>query len=417
MVTREIPNVTEFATKSSTGVARRESSTNPLLKKFGFTKRYLDALPPPTNGQRKYYYDAGTRGLAIAVSPAGKKSFVLYRKIAGRPERTTIGPYPDVSIEQARNRAAELNAAIARGENPAESRRSLAAETTLGELFEKYLELYAKDHVKTWKADVSLFNFHLAHWRLRKISSIRKVDVTQLHTRIGLNSGKVQANRVVERLRAYFGKAQEWGWKGENPALRIQAFPEQPRKRFLRPEEFQKFFVALRAESNETVRDFLLLALFTGARRSNVSAMRWENIDFPSATWTIPITKSGESVTITLSKPAMVVLRSREQTSEWVFPGVGRTGHLVEPHSAWSRIVKRAGIENLRIHDLRRTLGSWQALQGTSLQIIGKSLGHQSLEATAIYAQLLLDPVRESVERATAAMLAAAELPLVGDGK
>jgi integrase len=405
MITTDLPKLTSFATPGSTSVARGGQG------KFGFTKKLLDKLPLPTNRQRAYFYDSMTRGLALAVSPAGKKVFILYRKVAGRPERITIGPYPDLSIEQARGRAAELNGAIARGENPAGSRRSLAAETTLGELFAKYLELYAKDHVKTWKSDVKLFNLHLAHWRLRKLSSIRKVDITQLHIRIGLNSGKVQANRVVERLRAYFGKAQEWGWKGENPALKIQAFPEQPRKRFLRPEEFQKFFVALRAEPNETMRDFFLLALFTGARRSNVSAMRWEHIDFPSATWTIPITKSGEPVTITLSKPAMVVLRSREQISEWVFPGKGVTGHLVEPKSSWKRILAAAKIGDLHIHDLRRTLGSWQALQGTSLQIIGKSLGHQSLEATAIYAQLLLDPVRESVERATAAMLMAAKGP------
>jgi integrase len=90
-----------------------------------------------------------------------------------------------------------------------------------------------------------------------------------------------------------------------------------------------------------------------------------------------------------------------------VFPGRGKTGHLVEPKTAWARILKRAGLQNLRLHDLRRTLGSWQAATGASLPIIGKSLGHKSLAATQVYARLNLDPVRAAVNTATDAMLLA----------
>jgi len=105
-------------------------------------------------------------------------------------------------------------------------------------------------------------------------------------------------------------------------------------------------------------------------------------------------------------------LRARQGSSSsiWVFPGTGVTGHLVEPKKAWKRVLERAGISNLRIHDLRRTLGSWQAKTGASLVIVGKSLNHKSPSTTAIYARLDLDPVRESVERATGAMLVAAGL-------
>lgn len=96
--------------------------------------------------------------------------------------------------------------------------------------------------------------------------------------------------------------------------------------------------------------------------------------------------------------------------NEYVLPGNGRTGHLVEPKKGWSHILKDAGIENLRIHDLRRTLGSWQAITGASLTIIGKSLNHKSPQTTAIYARLDLDPVRASVKKATNAILTAAGL-------
>jgi integrase len=409
MITLYTPKLTEFATKRSTSVARIPS------KRFGFTKKLLDKLPSPTNAQRAYFYDSMTRGLALAVSPAGKKVFVLYRKVDGRPERITIGPYPDLTIEQARNRAAELNGIIARGENPAARRRTVRDEDTLSQLFKTYLEQHAKPHKKSWRDDEELFNLHLNAWKLRKISEIRRMDVVNLHARIGARA-PYTANRLVGLLRSMFNKSISWGWKGENPATKIRAFKEHKRERFLQPQEFPDFIRALGAEPNETFRDFFFLCLFTGARRANVQALRWSEINFNTATWTIPeeTSKSGESVAVALSIPAMRILENRKVSirSEWVFPGPGKLGHLVEPKTAWKRILTRAGIKDLRIHDLRRTLGSWQAATGASLPIIGKSLGHKSLGATQVYARLNLDPVRLSVEKATDAMMLAATGPV-----
>jgi integrase len=415
MVNEHTPKDANFATRGSTSVARHE---NP--KRFGFTKKLLDKLTSPTNGQRAYFYDSTTRGLTIAVSPAGKKSFVLYRKVAGRPERITIGPYPDLTIEQARGRAAELNGAIARGENPAIERRLVRDEATFVELFATYLEHHAKPHKKTWNDDQGMFDKHLAGWKFRKLSDIRRTDVLALHARIGDKSGHYAANRVAELVSSMFTKAIEWGWSGENPAIKIKAFKERKRERFLQPEELGKFFRALEAELNETIRDYILLSLFTGARRTNVQEMRWSEINWQAATWRIPETKNGESITVPLSAPAINVLEKRKASSntEWVFPGVGATGHLVEPKSAWKRILRRAKIQDLRLHDLRRTLGSWQAATGASLPIIGKSLGHKSLSATQIYARLNIDPVRAAVDKATDAMLLAANgsAGLLGNG-
>jgi integrase len=125
--------------------------------------------------------------------------------------------------------------------------------------------------------------------------------------------------------------------------------------------------------------------------------------------WCIAKTKNGTAQTVTLSPEAVTVLKSRKAgEGEFVFPGEGKTKHIVEPKKAWAALLKAAGIENLRIHDLRRTLGSWQARTGASLPIIGKSLNHKTHQATAIYARLDLDPVRQSVNTATAAMMEAA---------
>lgn len=311
-----------------------------------------------------------------------------------------------------------MNGAIALGANPAAKRRTVRDEMTLGELFETFLDLHAKKHKKSWGDDVGVFNLHLGGWRLRKISGIRKLDVVTLHAHIGRTRGQYAANRVIELLCTMFNKARDWGWQGENPAASVKAFRERKRERFLQGEELPAFFESLAREQNETVRDYVLVSLLTGARRANVQEMRWQEISWDRATWTIPAeqAKSGETMDVALSPVVLRILENRKATStgEWVFPGRGRTGHLVEPKSAWKRILKRAGLQDLRLHDLRRTLGSWQAATGASLPIIGKTLGHKSLSATQIYARLNLDPVRAAVNIATDAMLLAAGLKPAG---
>lgn len=145
----------------------------------------------------------------------------------------------------------------------------------------------------------------------------------------------------------------------------------------------------------------------TAARKSNVLSMHWSNINLVDQTWYIPDTKNGEPHLVPLTQKAMMILqRRREQSdSEWVFPSsTSSSGHLQEPKKAWKRICKKANLTDLRIHDLRRTAGSWMAISGASQYVIGKALNHKSPESTAIYARLSLDPVREFMEKASNAM-------------
>ena len=131
------------------------------------------------------------------------------------------------------------------------------------------------------------------------------------------------------------------------------------------------------------------------------------------ALWTIPHeqAKAGESIAVPLVPDAVDILKRRHESangSPFVFASRGKSGHIIEPKTAWDRVLKRADIEDLRLHDLRRTFGSWQAASGVSLNIIGKSMGHKNQSTTAVYARLALDPVREAVNTGTAAMMAAA---------
>ncbi len=180
-------------------------------------------------------------------------------------------------------------------------------------------------------------------------------------------------------------------------------FKEQSRDRFLQTDELPKFFEAIKAEPSELVRDFFLLALFTGARRGNVAAMKWADLDLELSQWRIPETKAGRVQFVPLSAPALAILKRRLETangSEYVLPSHGRTGHLAEIKTGWSRILKVAGIENLRPHDLRRTLGSYMAVNGASLSIIGAALGHTNASTTQVYARLTTNAVAEGMTKA-----------------
>jgi integrase len=386
--------------------------------KLNFTKALLDKLPAPAVGKRNYYYDIKTHGLGIAITSNGTKSFIVYRWVNGKPERVTLGRYPDLSIEQARRKAAEVNASIAKGENPNDKRRADRAELTLEALFEEYLDHYAKLHKKSWKTDEEQYERYLANWKKRKLSTITRIDVQKLHQELGRINGHYAANRLLALLSTLFNKATEFGlWDKTNPAKGIKKFREQSRDRFLQSDELPRFFQALSEESNDTIRDYILLSLLTGARRTNVLAMRWDEIDFARAEWRIPDTKNHTPQIVPLIPEAVATLKTRaehrEKGAEYVFPSDSKVGHMIEPKRGWQRILQSAKLQNLRLHDLRRTLGSWQARNGASLAIIGKSLNHKSPAATAIYARLDIDPVRASIEKATNAMLIAGKIKAV----
>lgn len=382
--------------------------------RFNFTKRSLEGLDVPSKGRRFYCYDEKVRGLGVAITDKGTISFLVYRKIDGRPERITLGHYPDLSIENARGLALETNAQIAKGKNPNREKSKLREETTFKELFDQYLEHHAKVHKKSWQSDENQHRLYLASWDKRKISNIHKADIEQLHAKIGKEHGVYAANRALSLLGILFSKAISWGWNGSNPTVGIKKFREKSRERFLHKDELSRFFQALEEEPNQSLSDFFMLSLLTGARRANTLSMRWQDVDLQRALWQIQETKNGMSHNVPLSLEAISILKKRKQdikNNEWVFPSnTSQSGHLEEPKSAWKRILTRANLQDLRIHDLRRTLGSWQAATGANSYVIGKSLGHKTQQATAIYARLNIDPVRESVNRATDAMLEAGKL-------
>ena len=429
-----------------------------------FTDRTIAALPIPPRGLRVEYADTETDGLRLRVSSSGVKTFSLLRRIRNGPmERVTLGRFPDAcKTEAARTRAQKLNGIIADGANPAEVKRAHNGEPTFAALFKEYIERHAEPHKRTWREDQQKYRDHLeGPLGRKKISRIARADLAAIHSAITRAGHPTVANRVKDLVSSIFGRAIAWGYLDSNPAKGIEDNAEKSRDRFLQPGELPRLFAALDGEPNAAFRDYFLLALLTGARRDNVRAMRWTDLDLERGEWVIPMTKNGEPQRVPLVPEAVTILEARKEAAtdgaRFVFLAArddSKHGDKSGERKAWLRLLDRdettqlrarieakgtmadasepqssaaelrrlrtiakrlkintdgARLEDIRIHDLRRTMGSWQARTGASLAIIGKSLGHKSQQATAVYARLDLDPVRAAMETATSAMLEAAK--------
>jgi integrase len=380
--------------------------------RMAFTKKALLALQPPPSG-RRYVYDTKAPGLALCVTSTGVRTFYRAGRVKGRYLRKRLGTFPQpLTVEKARTLAAKVGFQIAEGRDPVAEERLERGEWTLGMLFDWYLERHSRPRKKSWREDEAQFRRYLENWRGRRLSAIKRADVAQLHNRIGTQNGRCAANRCLALLSTMFNKAIGADLAETNPAKGVDKFRERSRERFLHPDELPRFFEALRAETDEIFSDYFMLALLVGARKSNMLAMQWGELHLDRALWNVPDSKSGEPLVLTLAAPAVLVLRRREAErngSPFVFPGRGRTGHLADPKAAWNRIRERAGLQDVRMHDLRRSLGSYMAGGGASLPIVGRALGHKSQQATAVYARLELDPVRRAVDAAAATMLGIGE--------
>lgn len=296
-----------------------------------------------------------------------------------------------------------------------EHKRHSSRRMTVGELFAYYMDNYAKAHCISWRDMERCFISYFGIWKERDISEIRRFEVQEWHTELGRNIGHTTANHAVELLCMIYNKAIEWEFTEKNPATKIRKFILTPRERFLQEDELSRFFSALNSLRYETTRDFLLMCLLTATRRSNVAAMRWDEISFERQIWHVPRTKNGTSEIKPLISEALAILarRKKRSNSEWVFPSTrSATGHLTKPEAAWAEVVKRASLTNLRIHDLRRTLASYQALTGVDVLAIAKTLNHKDLKSTLIYARLNVEGVRTAIGTAKNKILESAGIEL-----
>jgi integrase len=379
-------------------------SANARIK---FTEQRIAGLPKPTRGT-SYTYDSLAPSLAIRVTAAGVRSFVVVKKINGRTERITLGRFPGLRLDDARQSAMGVAGELARGIDPIAARKAARArKMTLADLWPAYLA-HLKQRNRTWARDQERWETSVSPALGRKaLSDIRRTDCQSLIDRIGV-SRPIAANRVASFLSAFLNFAVRTDRLPVNPAKGLVRYAEVTRARIIKSDELPGLLSAIEAEGDPWADVFKML-LFTGARRGSVVGMRWEDIDLACAIWTIPaeIAKNKTVTPLPLTEPAIALLRKRfkyHAGEPWVFPSPIGDGHLVGLPKAWARILTRAGIIGLRIHDVRRSVGTALARAGASPHIIATGLGHRSIASAKTYVRLAGEDARQALGDAVAAL-------------
>jgi integrase len=437
-------------------------------EKINFTRTALGSVAIPTTG-RVYIRDERARFLIVDVQSSGTKTFQVYRKVNGKPTRITLGKFnPDfpeskvfptgtdplalignaseLNVKMARMLTEAVNASLDRGVDPAAHARDQRQKQNSVLTLRQAFDLYSKDHLiphakRTANDLCNDFDRYLGKvasgqkkprgkekvkspgavdWETRKLTSISQADVRSMMMSIQDGVGSRTANKVYVLLNSIYNKMLDWKlFAGDNPCDGIDKFKEVSRDRFVTGDEIPRFMKALNEINHPDFTDYVLLSLYTGMRRANVLALRWQDLNFDAGIITVPseVSKNGTPLTIPITSATGTILERRKAAKKaeeigfkknpYVFPAKSTTGHMSPPNKRWKALLGDAGITDLRLHDLRRSLGSWAAMGGASLPIIAKMLGHSSSESTSVYARLQLGPVAIAMESATAAMLAA----------
>ena len=346
--------------------------------------------------------DPATPGLLLFIQPSGEKVWYWERhtKQFGRLS-IRLGSLREINRADASEIATGHNLAIAKGVDP----RFKSDTLTLESLWMEFLRRHSKPNKRSWKDDVSIWDTHLKVWRNRPISSICRTDVAKLRDEIGT----ARANRVLALLSKMF----EWGVEVElidlpNPCSKVRRVKETSRERFLTADELHRLAAAIE-DQPRWFADYVRLSLLTGQRQSNVLAMHRDQIDFESAVWRIPRQKNGSPHLVPLVPEALKIIRRRTEESEWAFPSdpdsrwkslTPKTPHATSStvKKRWEKVCRDAGLDGVWMHDLRRTNGALQAIGGVNTTTIGASLGHRSVQATAIYARVNLAATRSALE-------------------
>ena len=367
------------------------------------TKRSVDAIK--AGGTDTVYWDGELTGFGLRVRRSGRKSYVVQTRIAGKLCWFTIGPHGPLNPDQARARALEILACAKKGIDPRDADARREAEPSMADLGRRFLEEYVPVHCKPstreeYRRSVRLFVDPVIG-ELR-VPEVQRKDIAALHH--GLRDKPYQANRTLGVLSKMFSLAEVWGWRpdGSNPCRHVKRYKEHKRERFLSPEETERLGQVLREAEEEmpsAVAAFRLL-LLTGCRMSEIRDLRWDYVKDDCIE--LPDAKTGGRV-VPLGPEARAVLSAipRDEDNPWVIAGRLPGSHLTDLQRPWRRIRKQAGLEDVRIHDLRHSFASRALALGESLTMIGKLLGHTQVQTTARYAHLARDSIQTAAARIT----------------
>lgn len=377
------------------------------------TKTFIDGLDPAKADQDHVYWDTSMPGFGIRVKPPATLSYVIQYRTAGQSRRMTLGKHGRITLEKARKEAKKYLGQVTVGQDPARERAEQRAAPTMKELAADYLERHAvpKKRPASVRDDRSMLDrFILPKLGSRKVNAITRREIEGVTN--SLAATPYTANRVRALLSKMFSLAVGWAWRPDNPVANVAPFPETARERWLREDEIDRLFAVLDAHSNQSYGNAIRLLLFTGARRSEVLKAEWSQFDLENGLWTKPAhtTKQRRLHHVPLSSEALSLLRSMRAVADgdqrYLFPGrpapraaddkqsQGQERPLQEIRRFWHEVRREAGLEDVRLHDLRHTFASHIVSAGVSLPMVGQLLGHTQAATTQRYAHLAVEPLR-----------------------
>lgn len=363
----------------------------------------FDAVGPA----KQITWDHRVPGLGVRVYRTGRKSYVLRYGPRGAERLMVLAPATDgADLDSMRDYAQGLLRKMrTEGADPLAEKRKAEAGTVRA-VVSDYIDANSSDWSdrETQNARRRL-NVHMAPIASTRLEKLRRRDVREMHRRI---AAPYEANRTLALLRAAINHAlAEGGWKaselaeGENPATRIEMNHEKTRREWVRPDELPTLVEAINAEDDVWLRAFFRMILYTGARKSELLELTWDDVDLKAGTITFRETKNREDHVLPLAAEAVKLLKALPRTlgNPYVFCGHVKGQPIVNPYKPWKRILARAGItRRVTIHDLRRTVGSLLATQGHSTQQIAKLLNHKSAITAKVYAEIADQAKRDMVD-------------------
>ena len=351
-----------------------------------------------------FVWDTEVKGFGVRVRPSGQRYYVLKTRISGRQRWFTIGQHGSPwTADTARNEALRLLVDINSGKDPSAQRYAKKLAIDVAGLAERFLEEHVAQRCKekTQRDYQQIVEQHIVPaLGKRGIADLVRSDVSKFHH--DLRKTPYMANRCLAVLSKMMNLAEEWGLRqeGTNPCRHVKKYKEEQRQRWLSEEELKRMGKALRtAEQKGTHTPWFLAAirllLFTGARLSEITTLKWEHVDLKAGLLKLPDSKTGKKV-IPLNEPALAVLQNlpRDQDNPYVIVGKKPQSHLVEIQKPWRRLRASAELPDLRIHDLRHNYATVAAGLGQGLPLIGKLLGHSQAQTTMRYAHADQDPLK-----------------------
>ena len=362
----------------------------------------------PTKRQSDYFiWDTKLPGFGLRVYPSGIRKYVVqYRARDNRQRRAVIGPHGVLTVENARDIARQMLAAVKQGSDPAAERKSAREAPTVRDLSRDYLDRHAVPNKRPSSVaddEAMLSRVILPKLGAVKVAAVGRPDIEKLHNR--LRRTPYMANRLLALLSKMFNLAEAWGWRADNPVRGIPRFHEDRRQKWLSGDELERLWALLEQHPNRRAARAVMLLTLTGARRNEVLHATWDQFDLARGVWTKPShhTKAKRAEHVPLSQAALGLLATMQAEADpqkqYLFPGDAPGKPLYDVKKFWKAVCKAAGLEKVRLHDLRHSYASDLVSKGVSLHIVGRLLGHTQPQTTARYAHLDDASLRQATER------------------